>query len=311
MVELLAKRGALFWQGDDEGKCPHDYALAGTPVDRERILYLSNLKPKIGDGDFAAAVVAIHAGDVEALEALLDTRPSLLSERAIEPEAVPRGYFSDPKLFWFVANNPNLVPHAAPNIVEIARVMIARGVAQDDLDYALGLTMSSAGMSVAQQIELSVVLVEAGAVVSRETLLVALAHQMRDVVAALVARGLALTTSVAAGLGRVGDLAPLLRAATDEEKAAALGMAVVNRQVEAVRLCLEGGADPNRFMPVHAHSTPLHNAAGHGDIEIMKLLVAAGARTDIADTMWRGTPLGWAMHGKQTEAEAYLRGLGG
>ena len=92
--------------------------------------------------------------------------------------------------------------------------------------------------------------------------------------------------------------------------AAALAMAVVNHQVKAAQLCLEAGADANRFMPVHAHSTPLHHAALHGDLEIMKVLVAAGARTDAVDTLWRGTPLGWAIHGKQAAAEAYLRSLG-
>lgn len=41
----------------------------------------------------------------------------------------------------------------------------------------------------------------------------------------------------------------------------------------------------------------------------MRLLVAHGARRDVEDRMWHGTPLGWAVHGKQPEAEAYLRGL--
>jgi ankyrin repeat protein len=54
---------------------------------------------------------------------------------------------------------------------------------------------------------------------------------------------------------------------------------------------------------------PLHQAALNGEIELMKLLVAHGARLDIRDTLWDGTPLGWAMHNKQAEAEAYLRSL--
>jgi hypothetical protein len=39
----------------------------------------------------------------------------------------------------------------------------------------------------------------------------------------------------------------------------------------------------------------------------MKLLVARGARLDIRDTLWDGTPLGWAVHNKKAKAEAYLR----
>lgn len=309
LVELLAKRGALFWQGDDDGRLPYDYALAGQPIDREQILFLSSDGPKFDDPDFRAAVVAIQTGDAEALEAVLDARPTLLRERAKQPEAVPKGYFTDPRLFWFVANNPTLIPEAAANIVEIARLMIARGVVQNDLDYALGLTMSSGGMSTERQIDLAKALVDAGAIVSPETWLVALGHEMRDVVHALVRHGLKPTAPVIAGLGLLPGLGSQLQRVPDEEKAAALAMAVINHQLEPTRICLAFGADPNRFMPVHAHATPLHQAALSGDIEIMKALIEFGARTDIADTMWRGTPLGWAMHGKQAEAEAYLRSL--
>jgi ankyrin repeat protein len=309
LVELLLKRGALFWQGDDKGRRPHDYARDGTPVDRERILFLTGDGPKIEDQGFRAAVAAIQAGDVAALAAMLDARPSLLTMRAVEPDVVPRGYFTDPKLFWFVANNPTLVPQSPPNIVEIAQLMIARGVAQSDLDYTLELTMTNGMMKPEQQISLTAALVRAGAVASRGAIMMTLGHEQRSVVAWLVARGMPLNAATAAGLGRLEALARLIGGARDDEKAEALAMAVINHQTEAVRLCLASGADPNRFMPVHTHSTPLHNAALHGDVEIMKLLVGAGARTDVVDNLWRGTPLGWAIHGKQRAAEAYLRSL--
>lgn len=311
LVELLLRRGALFWQGDDKGLRPHDYAREGAPIDRERILYLTADGPKIEDAGFRAAVAAIQAGDASALSALLDARPSLLSERAIEPELGAKGYFSDPMLFWFVANNPAFVQQSPPNIVEIANLMIARGVAQRDLDYALELTMTNGLMAKAQQIALTEALVDAGAVASRQAILMALGHEQRDVVAWLVARGRPLGAVAAAGLGQVDALPGFLQVASADQKAEALAMAVINHQIEAVRLCLEAGADATRFMPVHAHSTPLHNAALHGDLEIMKLLIAAGARTDAVDTLWRGTPLDWAIHGKQAAAEAHLRGLQG
>ena len=84
-------------------------------------------------------------------------------------------------------------------------------------------------------------------------------------------------------------------------------MAVINRHLEAARLCLDAGADPNGFLPVHRHSVPLHQAALNDDVELMKLLVERGARLDIRDTLWDGTPLGWAVHNKKAKAEAYLR----
>jgi ankyrin repeat protein len=114
---------------------------------------------------------------------------------------------------------------------------------------------------------------------------------------------------VSDGDGPADDLEALLDAAPDGQRADALAMAVINGQRQAARLCLEAGADPNRFMPVHSHSTPLHQAAVNGDVSILQLLVQHGARLDIEDTLWRGTPLGWAIHNKQREAQAYLQAL--
>ena len=84
------------------------------------------------------------------------------------------------------------------------------------------------------------------------------------------------------------------------------GMAVINRQVEAARLALDAGADLNGFLPVHGHSTALHQAAIDENLELMELLVARGARTDVADKLWSSTPLGWAIHQGKSRAAAYL-----
>ncbi len=53
-------------------------------------------------------------------------------------------YFLDPKLLWFVANNPNLIDRMPANIVEVTRAIIARGIDREDLQYALELVMTSA-----------------------------------------------------------------------------------------------------------------------------------------------------------------------
>ena len=60
---------------------------------------------------------------------------------------------------------------------------------------------------------------------------------------------------------------------------------------------------------VHKHSTPLHQAAIDDDLPMLELLVARGARLDTRDTLWNGTPLGWAVHNEKRAAEAYLRSL--
>ena len=67
--------------------------------------------------------------------------------RAVGPEAYRKAsrtqYFRDPRLFWFIANNPTLKRRMPDNMVEVAETMIARGVEQGDLDYALELVMTS------------------------------------------------------------------------------------------------------------------------------------------------------------------------
>jgi hypothetical protein len=45
--------------------------------------------------------------------------------------------------------------------------------------------------------------------------------------------------------------------------------------------------------------------AGH--MEVVRLLVERGARLDIKDILWHGTPAGWAKHEGRAEVEAFLR----
>ena len=76
-------------------------------------------------------------------------------------------------------------------------------------------------------------------------------------------------------------------------------------------MLLSAGEDLNRFNPVgcHSHSTPLHQAAFFGHLDVVRLLVENGANTKMKDIMWDATPLGWAEQGGQTGVAAYLRGL--
>ena len=80
-------------------------------------------------------------------------------------------------------------------------------------------------------------------------------------------------------------------------------------RTEVVRLLLDAGEDPNRYNPVgfHSHSTPLHQAALAGHEEVVRLLVErGGADLDAKDTLWQGTPAGWARHAGRTQIEEYL-----
>jgi ankyrin repeat protein len=59
----------------------------------------------------------------------------------------------------------------------------------------------------------------------------------------------------------------------------------------------------------HRHAKALHQAAVNNDIAMLELLIERGANPQTRDTLWKGTPLGWAVHNGSVEAEAYLRSL--
>jgi ankyrin repeat protein len=110
--------------------------------------------------------------------------------------------------------------------------------------------------------------------------------------------------------GPAGLVGRLLGAAGREDRHRALALAAQHGHVEVVRLLLDAGEDPDRYNPDgnHAHSTPLHQAVWSGHLAVVRLLVERGARLDIKDRVYRGTPLGWAEYGRRDEIAAYLRG---
>ncbi len=265
LVELLIRRGALEWQDDSKGRSPIHAARRGQAADRDAIIELLD-RPVIRDPSFRAAVAALQAGDAAALGRLLDAEPRLLRERIREPdcyrEAERPQYFRDPKLFWFIANNPTLMQTMPAGLVDVARTMLARGVDEADIDYALELVMtSSPAREQGLQGPLVALLLDAGGVASPHSILVTLAHRELASVQALLDAGHPLTAPIAAAMGRVDRLPELLRAASADDLQAALGLAVINRRTDAARMALDAGADPDRLLPIHAHSTALHQAA--------------------------------------------------
>jgi ankyrin repeat protein len=104
----------------------------------------------------------------------------------------------------------------------------------------------------------------------------------------------------------------LLPAADAEGRHRALALAAQHGHADIVRLLLDAGEDPNRYNPDgnHSHSTPLHQAVCAGHEAVVRLLVERGARLDIQDTIYHGTPLGWAAYCGKTEIEKYLRAQG-
>ena len=75
-----------------------------------------------------------------------------------------------------------------------------------------------------------------------------------------------------------------------------------SNRLAAVQLMLELGFDPNPGTP----TTPLHQVAFHGHVEMAQLLLGAGAKLDARDAYHDGTPVEWAMVAGQAEMQRYL-----
>ena len=86
-------------------------------------------------------------------------------------------------------------------------------------------------------------------------------------------------------------------------------MAAQFGRTDIVRLLLDAGENPNRYNPTgnHSHSTPLHQAAVAGHFDTVRLFVERGARLDLKDAWFDGTPRGWAEYAGHKEIAEYLR----
>lgn len=264
---------------------------------------------------------AIDAGNLPALERILEEHPALVKERLLHPGAWLRdqvgpaldGFFKQPYLLWFVAEDPVRRGKLPANITDIARAIILRAQSekaesfQEQLDYALRLvSWSWIARDCGVQIALIDGLADAGAALdgNPDNALV-----NRNFAAAehLVQRGARLTLASALCLGKWDDASRLAEAASSGEKQFALVLAALTGQSRAVRRLIELGADVNRpSEELYSHATPLHHAVCSGVLESVQALVQAGASLTAKDTAWQGTPLGWAEHyvsDKKSEAE--------
>ena len=267
--------------------------------------------PTVLDALFREAVACIDAGNVTALERLLADHPRLARERLGAPGAWLRdkvggaldGFFRQPYLLWFVAEDPSRNHRLPPNIAQVARTIIEGARRSPDvdlreqLDYALLLVAwSGVAHAAGVQIELIDVLIDAGAspdAIPNNALVnghIAAAEH-------LVERGAPLTLAAALCLGRWKDVGRLGQAANAGEKQFALVLAALNGQPKPLAILIDLGVDVNAPCPdLYSHATPLHHAVCSGSLDAVKVLVEAGAALDTPDTAFHGTPLGWAEH---------------
>jgi hypothetical protein len=268
----------------------------------------------ISDPLFAQAVAAIDQGDVAALNALIAKNPQLVSTRLDNGET---GYFASPYLLWFVAENPIRNRRLPANIVDVAHAIVGHakrlGVEslQSQLDYTLGLVSTGCvPRECGVQKPLMKALVELGA--HPEGPAYSLANREIEAAGYLLELGAPLSLTAAACLGLWDEANRLAPTSDQQDKADALITAAYLGNVDAISFLLLNGADPNvKSQRIHKHSTPLHQAAQSGSLHAAMALVAAGASLTARDTIWDGTPLGWAKHADDRTIVEFLSSVGG
>jgi Ankyrin repeats (3 copies) len=261
---------------------------------------------RIEDARFRLAVDLLDAGDVAGLRACLNEHRQLsLAHVIFEGE----NYFRNPTLLEFVAENPIRHGTLPANILEIAKVILHAGADRSAINETLGLVCSGrVARECGVQIPLIDLLCDRGAD-PESAMQPAMGHGEFEAVQALLHRGARMTLPVAAALGRDEDARRLLPGAGNHERHCALALAAQFGHADIARMLLDSGEDPSRYNPAgyHSHSTPLHQAALAGHQAVVHLLVERGAKLDIPDIMWKGTPADWAAHAGKTELEKYLR----
>jgi ankyrin repeat protein len=280
--------------------------------------------------EFEAAVEAVVAGDLGFLKDALDRDPALVHARSSRVCCFDPPVHRATLLHYIAANGVEAYRQKTPrNAVEIARALLVAGAEPDALADMYGTPCTTMSMLVSSshpaeaglQVELAGVLLDFGAAIEgrggkwQRPLFTALVFGMVDVAKFLAERGARIDLPAASGLGLAGEAARLVSSADEDERRSALSLAAQQGHPEIVALLLDTGLEPNRFNPErnHPHCTPLHQAVLGGHEATVRLLVARGARLDIRDTIWHGTPLGWAIHGGGRDRDRMaecLRSLG-
>ena len=83
----------------------------------------SRFTPQIDDPAFAVAVGFIDRGEAAKLDQHLGQHPHLLEAVEKQADEAVTGYFAEPKLLWFVAENPIRNGTLPPDIVAVAETV--------------------------------------------------------------------------------------------------------------------------------------------------------------------------------------------
>ena len=253
---------------------------------------------------FENAVEAIISGDAETLQRLLRDDPDLVRARS------PREHHST-LLHYVGANGVEGFRQKTPkNAVEIATILLDAGSEIDahaDMYGGGSTTLALVATSVhpalaGVQDDLIEMLVARGAKIDDPRDINACLANGRFAAAQTLRRlGAAIDAEGAAGLGDIELLERL--PATEEQLLSGLQWACEYGRAEMVEHLIARGVDCKR---IHRGQTPLHWAACGGYVEIVRILLAHGAPTDVRDERYDGTPLRWAEYCRDREFEKVI-----
>jgi len=279
---------------------------------------------------FETAVEAVINGNLKRLELALRAHPELVRARSTRVTCFDPPVHGATLLHYLGANGVEGYRQKTPqNAVEIATLLLEAGAEVDALAGMYGGQHTTLSMLVSSdppakaglQLRLIETLLDFGAAIEgrgsgewTSPVTTALVFGFKDAAELLAKRGAKVASlPAAAGLGRQSEVSRLLPTASSADRHRALALSAQLGYADIVRLLLDAGEDPNRYNPksTHSHATPLHQAVSAGHGAVVRLLVERGARLGIRDTIYQGTPLGWAEYLGQTEIAEYLRAQGG
>ena len=275
---------------------------------------------------FESAVEAVIGGDLPSLETMLRDDPGLVSARSTRRTCHDPSTHRATLLHYLGANGVEGYRQKSPaNAVAIATALLDAGAEVDALAGMYGgehptlpmLVSSDPPARAGVQLPLTETLLDRGAAIDgvgsgpwRSPLRTALVFGFRDIAEVLARRGARVDLVAAAGMGRLDQTRAMLADATPVSRHQALALAALLGHPDVVSLLLDAGEDPSRYNPegFHSHATPLHQAALAGDAAVVTVLAERGARRDLQDTLYHGTPLDWAVYAGKTEVAELLRG---
>jgi ankyrin repeat protein len=270
---------------------------------------------------FEAAADAIADGNAEALAGLLGADPDLVRARSARSH-------QSTLLHYVGANGIEAYRQKTPpNAVVITRLLLDAGAdvhAEAGMygggSTTLGLVATSIHPQLAGvQDDLMALLLEHGTVIDdpkaggndSSAIAGCLANARPQAAEFLARRGARVNLATAAGVGRLDvvrqyfdDGGALTRGATTEQLHQGFVWAAYYRRRALVAFLLERGVDPGVRV---RGSTALHWAAFGGHVDVVEILIAAGAPVDATDDHHAGTPLGWAVYGWGSRPDARRR----